>query len=85
MKQILLFFFFSVSVFSQTKKDTLIIPKKDTLFIAKDTIKQPIDSAFFTDKDLKVIDSLLVDEKFSSALFPTHSGSVLSTDSSQSF
>ncbi|MFC4268168.1 lytic transglycosylase domain-containing protein [Polaribacter marinivivus] len=71
MKQILLFFFFSVSVFSQTKKDTLIIPKKDTLFIAKDTIKQPIDSAFFTDKDLKVIDSLLVDEKFSSALLDT--------------
>lgn len=71
MKQILLFFFFSVSVFSQTKKDTLIITKKDTLFIAKDTIKQPIDSAFFTDKDLKVIDSLLVDEKFSSALLDT--------------
>ena len=68
MKQFLFFFCISCAIFSQEKNDTIIQPKIDTLFIAKDSIKKPLKKEFFTDDDLKLIDSLLVDEKFSSPL-----------------
>ena len=71
MKHFLLLLFFSFSVFSQEKKDSIIKLKKDTLFIAKDSIKNPIKAELFSDKDLKTIDSLMVDEKFNSALIDT--------------
>ncbi len=71
MKHIFFFLFISINIFSQQKKDTLLVIKKDTLFIVKDSIKQPTRKEFFTDNDLNVIDSLLVDEKFNSALIDT--------------
>ena len=71
MNKLLLFLFFSVSIFSQQKKDSIYTVKNDTIFIAKDTLKTPIKKELFTDNDLKVIDSLLVDEKFNSALIDT--------------
>ncbi|WP_397445068.1 transglycosylase SLT domain-containing protein [Polaribacter sp. R77954] len=71
MKNILLLLLVSTSVFSQEKKETIIKPRMDTLFIAKDSIKKPLKKEFFTDDDLKLIDSLLVDEKFNSPLIDT--------------
>ncbi|MEE9406896.1 MAG: transglycosylase SLT domain-containing protein [Polaribacter sp.] len=73
MKQFLFFLFFSLSVFSQEKIDTIIAPivKVDTLFVAKDSLKQPIKKVLFSDTDLKTIDSLLVEEKFNSSLIDT--------------
>ena len=68
MKKTLLFLFMSISIFSQETLDTIIQPKRDTLFIANDSIKEPLKKEFFTDDDLKLIDSLLVDAKFSSPL-----------------
>ncbi|PQJ80376.1 lytic transglycosylase domain-containing protein [Polaribacter porphyrae] len=71
MKKIIFLLFISFSVVSQEKIDTIIQPKRDTIFIAKDSIKTPIKKEFFTDNDLKKIDSLLVEEKFNSALIDT--------------
>ncbi|NVJ88537.1 MAG: LysM peptidoglycan-binding domain-containing protein [Flavobacteriaceae bacterium] len=71
MKQFYLFFILSLTVFSQEKKDTIISPKIDSLTIAKDSIKIPDLKELFTDKDLKFIDSLLVDDKFNSPLIDT--------------
>ncbi len=71
MRYILFFLFISISTFSQTEKDSLQTIKKDSLFIAKDSITAPLKKEFFTDNDLKVIDSLLVDEKFNSPLIDT--------------
>jgi membrane-bound lytic murein transglycosylase D len=71
MKKLFIILLLSTTIFSQQKKDSLITVKIDTLFIAKDSIKEPIKKEFFTDNDLQVIDSLLVDEKFNSALIDT--------------
>lgn len=71
MKETLLFLFISISIFSQEKNDTVIQPKIETIFIAKDSIKKPLKKEFFTDDDLKLIDSLLVDKKFNSPLIDT--------------
>ena len=62
--------FLTFSAFSQ-EKDTLSITKKDTLFIAKDSIKEPVKPNLFSDQDLKIIDSLLIQDKFDSALIDT--------------
>ena len=69
MRHFLVVFFITFSVFSQQKKDSIII-KKDTIN-PKDSIKKSNKKNFFTNKDLKVIDSLLADEKFSSPLLDT--------------
>lgn len=69
MRHFLVVFFITFSLFSQQKKDSIPV-KKDTL-ILKDSIKKINRKDFFTNKDLKVIDSLLVDEKFSSPLLDT--------------
>ena len=54
------------------KKDSLLVyeVEKDTLFVANDSIKTPIivKQEFYSDTDLETIDSLLVEEKFNSAL-----------------
>lgn len=76
MKKIILFLLVSSAIFSQEKKDTIFLIKKeslllnsklDSLEIAKDTIKPDL----FSDKDLQTIDSLLVEEKFKSSLLDT--------------
>lgn len=71
MKPILFFLCISFAAFSQQEKDSLQPIKIDTLFTAKDSIKVPIRKEFFTDNDLNLIDSLLVDEKFNSPLIDT--------------
>ena len=69
MKYFFFFFLASISVFSQQKKDSVPV-KKDTTLIARDSIDtEALD--LFSDKDLQTIDSLLVDEKFHSALIDT--------------
>ena len=60
MKKLIIFLLLTSPIFSQVKKDTL--------FITKDTLQKPIRKSFFSDADLNAIDSLLVDEKFNSAL-----------------
>ena len=60
MNKLIIFLLFTSTIFSQIKKDTL--------FITKDTLKEPVRKSFFSDADLDAIDSLLVDEKFNSAL-----------------
>ncbi|MCI2228563.1 transglycosylase SLT domain-containing protein [Polaribacter sp. MSW13] len=71
MNKLLFFFFISFSVFSQEKKDSIVNFKTDSLSVVKDTIKNLVKPALFSDKDLKTIDSLLVDEKFNSSLVDT--------------
>jgi membrane-bound lytic murein transglycosylase D len=71
MNKLLVFLFLSVSIFSQEKKDSIINFKIDTLFVAKDSIKKNIKKDFFSDDDLKKIDSLLVNQKFNSSLIDT--------------
>ena len=71
MKQILSVLVFSISFFSQAQKDNLPIIKKDVVVIATDSIINPPKKLYFSDDDLRVIDSLLVDEKFNSALLDT--------------
>ena len=77
MKKLIIFLLLTSAIFSQEKKDSIIKIEKDTLFIkaqtdtlfvAKDSIIEPINEVFFSDNDLKIIDSLLVEEKFNSAL-----------------
>ena len=69
MKKLIVFLLITNAFFSQEKKDTVFIKvNADTLFIAKDSLKEPINERFFSDDDLNAIDSLLVDEKFNSSL-----------------
>ena len=69
MKKLIVFLLITNALFSQEKKDTVFIKvNTDTLFIAKDSLKEPINERFFSDDDLNAIDSLLVDEKFNSSL-----------------
>ena len=63
--------FFSTSIFCQQQTDTIRSVQKDTLFIPKDSINNPNPTDFFTDADLKEIDSLVIEEKFSSPLIDT--------------
>ena len=71
MNKLLLFLFFSISVFSQQEKDTTIVYKSDNLFVAKDSIKKPLRQDLISDLDLKTMDSLLIEDKFNSALIDT--------------
>ena len=71
MMRYLFALFFSTSIFCQQQTDTILTVQKDTLFIAKDSIKNPNPTDFFTDTDLKKIDSLVIEEKFSSSLIDT--------------
>ncbi|TVZ56224.1 membrane-bound lytic murein transglycosylase D [Lutibacter sp. Hel_I_33_5] len=71
MKKILPLLFFTLSFFAQEPKDSIVESIIDTVFIAKDSIKVTPIEELFSDKDLKLIDSLLVEEKFNSALIDT--------------
>ena len=85
MKQLIIFLLLTSTVFSQEKNDTIFLNKKpvkkdslivvdkqiDTVFVAKDSIKNNVKEELFTDRDLDKIDSLLVDEKFNSSLIDT--------------
>ncbi|WP_026775852.1 lytic transglycosylase domain-containing protein [Polaribacter sp. Hel_I_88] len=71
MKQILSVLVVSISLFSYAQKDSVPIKKKDAEVIATDSIIKSPKDLFFSDDDLRVIDSLLVDQKFNSALLDT--------------
>ncbi|MFY9242495.1 MAG: transglycosylase SLT domain-containing protein [Polaribacter sp.] len=79
MKQFLFFLLISFSVLAQKKKDSVIAIKTDLKIskteskteFKKESTKESTKKLFFTDDDLRIIDSLLVDEKFSSPLLDT--------------
>jgi membrane-bound lytic murein transglycosylase D len=71
MKQILSVLVFSISFFSQAQKDSVPTIKKDAVGITTDSIIKSSKKVYFSDDDLRLIDSLLVDEKFDSALLDT--------------
>lgn len=80
MKKLIVFLLLTNVIFSQekndtvlkTKRDTLFIKEKiDTLFIAKDSLIKSIKPTLYSDNDLKVIDSLLIEKQFNSALIDT--------------
>lgn len=71
MRLFLLFFCFSISFFAQQEKDTLLLVKKDTVIVFKDSVNTLKSKDVFTDIELKVIDSLLVNHKFNSPLIDT--------------
>ncbi|MGK0412583.1 MAG: membrane-bound lytic murein transglycosylase D [Polaribacter sp.] len=61
----------SISVFSQAQKDSITVRQKDSVLIASDSIENPFIKELYTDADLKLMDSLLVDRKLNSALIDT--------------
>lgn len=64
---LIVLFFFSTYCYSQTAKDSISI-KRDTLEIAKDSIKSMQQEDLFTDKDIRTIDSLVIEAQFNSPL-----------------
>tara|TARA_R110001606_G_scaffold280193_1_gene428848 strand:- start:194393 stop:195907 length:1515 start_codon:yes stop_codon:yes gene_type:complete len=70
MNKFLFLLFFSVSIFSQ-KENNNIIKKSDPLQANKKAIKEINEEDYFSDEDLKTIDSLLIEEKLNSALVDT--------------
>jgi len=71
MKKLIIFLLITSTLFSQEKKEISIIGTKDSLFIFKDSIIKPVKKALFSDNELVVIDSLLIEEKFNSSLIDT--------------
>lgn len=75
MKNILGLLFFTLSIAAQQPVDSVFVIKEqvkivvDSTIIAKDTIKTEQIDELYTDADLKIIDSLLIEEKFNSSLF----------------
>jgi len=71
MKQLIIFLLVSSAVFSQKEKNSGNSTKKDTLLVSKDSIVKPIKQALFSDDDLVIIDSLIVQGKLNSPLIDT--------------
>lgn len=71
MKKLIIFLLITSTLFSQEKKESSIRETKDSLFIFKDAIIKPVKKALFSDTELVLIDSLLIDEKFNSSLIDT--------------
>ncbi|WP_271405626.1 lytic transglycosylase domain-containing protein [Tenacibaculum soleae] len=75
MKNILGLLFFTLSIAAQQPVDSVFVTKEqvkivvDSTLIAKDIIKTQQIDTLYTDADLKIIDSLLIEEKFNSSLF----------------
>ncbi len=75
MRNLLILLFLTTSIFAQQPIDSLLMKNKemsqviDSTFVAKDSIKVNEVEELFSDTDLKMIDSLLVEEKFNSSLF----------------
>lgn len=71
MKKLIIFLLLTNALFSQEKNDSIPKTKRDTLFIAQDSLIEQIEPLFYSDNDLKVIDSLLIEKQFNSALIDT--------------
>ena len=75
MRNLLILLFFTTSIFAQQPVDSILMPEKslqiirDSTLIATDTIKIKQQEDLYSDADLKIIDSLLIEEKFNSSLF----------------
>ena len=75
MRNLLILFFFTTSIFAQQPVDSILIPKTvvetivDSTLVAIDSIKIKQAEELYSDADLKIIDSLLIEEKFNSSLF----------------
>jgi len=69
MKKLFPLLFVTISIFSQ-QKDSVTVQQKDTVFTTKDSVK-PKEILLFSDEDLQIIDSLLLEEKFNSPLIDT--------------
>lgn len=69
MKKLFPLLFVTISIFSQ-QKDSVTVQQKDTVFITKNSGK-PKEILLFSDEDLQIIDSLLLEEKFNSPLIDT--------------
>jgi membrane-bound lytic murein transglycosylase D len=74
MNKFIFFLFLSLSIFSQKPKGTILEPIRDTLSPTKSKTTKTINSQkviepdLFSSEDLITMDSLLIDEKFNSAL-----------------
>lgn len=68
MKKLLALLLFTTSIIAQQPNDSLLVVKDsiDVELIVKDSVNY---QELFSTKDLKMIDSLLVEEKFNSSLF----------------
>jgi membrane-bound lytic murein transglycosylase D len=71
MKKLIIFLLITSTLFSQEKKESSIGEQKDSLYIFKDSIIKPVNKALFSDNELVLIDSLLIEEKFNSSLIDT--------------
>jgi membrane-bound lytic murein transglycosylase D len=71
----LLLLLFTTSFFAQQTTDSTSVKKEnttiviDSILVVKDSIKPKQTVGLFSDTDLKIIDSLLIEEKFNSSLF----------------
>lgn len=69
-KRLLPLLLFTTIAFAQnTSLDSVPTAIKDTLFIAKDSIKEKVKEDLFSDKDIALIDSLLLVSKYNSVLY----------------
>ncbi len=75
MRNLLILLFLTTSIFGQQPVDSLLMQKEnaqitiDSTLVAKDTIRIKQVEELLSDADLKIIDSLLIEEKFNSSLF----------------
>lgn len=74
MKRVILLFFllFCVGIIAQIKKDSLVAQK--------DTIKEITEEDLFSDVDIAMIDSLVLDAKFNSPLYDTNNYFIKNTE-----
>nr|BFF36206.1 LysM peptidoglycan-binding domain-containing protein [Tenacibaculum mesophilum] len=69
MKKLLTLLLFTTSIFAQQPVDSLFIAKDSVDVVVNDSINLAQNQELFSTEDLKIIDSLLIEEKFNSSLF----------------
>lgn len=69
MKQLLVLLLFTTSIFAQQPIDSLFVAKDSVGVVVNDSIHLIQNQELFSTEDLKMIDSLLIEEKFNSSLF----------------
>ena len=69
MKKLLTLLLFTTSIFAQQPIDSLLVAKDSVDVVVNDSINSAQNQELFSTEDLKMIDSLLVEEKFNSSLF----------------
>lgn len=69
MKKLLTLLLFTTSIFAQQPVDSLFVAKDSVNVVVSDSINPTQNQELFSTEDLKMIDSLLIEEKFNSSLF----------------